>query len=179
MFKRLNRMRTSAACLAVLAFFVAWEAFSAALKPPERVRFPEPSWIPASRRFPAPGHGDQYRYGIEHQYTTNSSGLYVAPFLQPGHYKIVDGKPRIRPRASQRSDAAGGTDAHHRPESYGAIGDDYGGGSSATPILDVERTEVSQVVDQQIIQNLPVNGRNWSNSFCSRRTWCRTAAAAW
>ena len=26
--------------------------------------------------------------GVAHAYTTNSSGLYVAPFLQPGHYKV-------------------------------------------------------------------------------------------
>ena len=35
--------------------------------------------------------------------------------------------------------------------------------SGETPILNIEQTEVSQVVDQQIIQNLPVNGRNWSD----------------
>ena len=35
---------------------------------------------------------------------------------------------------------------------------------SATPqLLDLEKTEVSQVVDQQLIQNLPVNARNWSD----------------
>src|ERR1700739_1615389 len=26
--------------------------------------------------------------GIVHTYTTNSAGLYVVPFLQPGHYKV-------------------------------------------------------------------------------------------
>src|SRR6202042_2950662 len=35
--------------------------------------------------------------------------------------------------------------------------------SSETPILDTQKTEVSQTVDQQLISNLPVNGRNWSN----------------
>src|ERR1700752_5347280 len=27
--------------------------------------------------------------GIVHTYTTNSAGLYVAPFLQPGHCKVT------------------------------------------------------------------------------------------
>src|SRR5580698_10220898 len=27
--------------------------------------------------------------GVAHAYTTNSDGLYVAPFLQPGHYKVT------------------------------------------------------------------------------------------
>ncbi len=35
--------------------------------------------------------------------------------------------------------------------------------SAEAPILDIEKTEVSQVVDQAVIQNLPVNGRNWSD----------------
>ena len=26
--------------------------------------------------------------GVDHAYTTNGSGLYAAPFLQPGHYKV-------------------------------------------------------------------------------------------
>ncbi len=26
--------------------------------------------------------------GIDHEFTTNSAGIYVAPFLQPGHYKV-------------------------------------------------------------------------------------------
>jgi hypothetical protein len=35
--------------------------------------------------------------------------------------------------------------------------------SGTNALLDVEQTEVSQVVDAAIIQNLPVNGRNWSD----------------
>ena len=27
--------------------------------------------------------------GIVHEYTSNESGLYVAPFLQPGHYAVI------------------------------------------------------------------------------------------
>ena len=34
--------------------------------------------------------------------------------------------------------------------------------TSETPILDTEKTEVSQTIDQQLISNLPVNCRNWS-----------------
>ena len=35
--------------------------------------------------------------------------------------------------------------------------------TSASPILDSQKTEVSQTVDQALISNLPVNGRNWSD----------------
>ena len=37
----------------------------------------------------------------------------------------------------------------------------------ATPqILDMEKTEVSQTMDQQMVENLPVNARNWA-TLCS------------
>ncbi len=35
--------------------------------------------------------------------------------------------------------------------------------TSESPLLDTEKTEVSQTVDAQLISNLPVNGRNWSD----------------
>ncbi len=35
--------------------------------------------------------------------------------------------------------------------------------TSDSPLVDTEKTEVSQTVDQQLISNLPVNGRNWSD----------------
>ena len=40
--------------------------------------------------------------GITHDYTTNSTGLYTAPFLLPGHYKMDATAPisaRWRPAA--------------------------------------------------------------------------------
>src|SRR3954451_13664999 len=100
--------------------------------------------------------------GVEHQYTTNSSGLYVAPFLQPGHYKITAATAGFgRVEASNITLLVGQTvtiDLNMTVQSATTTVEV----SSATPILDVERTEVSQVVDQQFIQNLPVNARNWS-----------------
>jgi hypothetical protein len=101
--------------------------------------------------------------GIDHQFTTNAAGLYVAPFLQPGHYKIsarAAGFGNVQ--ASNLTLQVGQTltiDLALTVESATTTVEV----SSSTPILDVERTEVSQVVDQQIIQNLPVNGRNWSD----------------
>ena len=101
--------------------------------------------------------------GIAHGYVSNGAGLYVAPFLQPGHYKV-----------KATADNFGGVEASNLTLLVGqtltidltltvkstATTVEV---SSETPILNVEQTEVSQVVDQQIIQNLPVNGRNWSD----------------
>jgi hypothetical protein len=101
--------------------------------------------------------------GIVHTYTSNSAGLYVAPFLQPGHYKVSAEAPNFgRVEATNLILLVGQTltidltMAVHSAATTVEV-------TTETPILDVGKTEVSQVVDQQIIQNLPVNGRNWSD----------------
>jgi len=100
--------------------------------------------------------------GVDHQFTTNSAGIYVAPFLKPGHYTVsARGQGFGRVEASGLTLLVGQTltiDLTLTVQSTTTTVEV----SSTTPILDVERTEVSQVVDQQLIQNLPVNARNWS-----------------
>ena len=101
--------------------------------------------------------------GVAHSYTTNSAGFYVAPFLQPGHYKVNAAASGFGPvEAKNLTLLVGQTltiDLTLRVQSSATTIEV----SSETPILNVEQTEVSQVVDQTIIQNLPVNGRNWSD----------------
>ena len=100
--------------------------------------------------------------GIDHEFTTNSAGIYVAPFLQPGHYKVSATSAGFgRVEATGLTLQVGQTvtiDLSLTVQSATSTVEV----TSTTPILDVERTEVSQVVDQQLIQNLPVNARNWS-----------------
>jgi hypothetical protein len=101
--------------------------------------------------------------GVVHSYTSNSAGLYVAPFLQPGHYKVDAtasnfGKVEARNLTLQVGQTLT-IDLTLTVQSTATTVEVSG----AATVLDVERTEVSQVVDQSIIQNLPVNGRNWSD----------------
>ncbi len=101
--------------------------------------------------------------GIVHTYTANSAGIYVAPFLQPGHYRVnASGAGFGAVEARNLNLLVGQTltiDLTLAVQSAATTVEV----SSDTPILNVEQTEVSQVVDQAIIQNLPVNGRNWSD----------------
>jgi hypothetical protein len=101
--------------------------------------------------------------GIMHTYKSDSAGLYVAPFLQPGHYKV-----------NATATGFSGVEAKNLTLLVGQVltidltmGVESAATtvevSSETPILNIGQTEVSQVVDQAIIQNLPVNGRNWSD----------------
>jgi hypothetical protein len=101
--------------------------------------------------------------GVAHPYTTNSDGLYVAPFLVPGHYKVsATGSGFGTVEAANLVLQVGQTltiDLTMQVQSAASTVEV----SSESPLLDTEKTEVSQVVDQQVIQNLPVNGRNWSD----------------
>jgi hypothetical protein len=101
--------------------------------------------------------------GSAHTYTTNSAGIYVAPFLKPGRYKIdtsASGFGKVE--ASNLTLQVGQTltvNLTLTVESATATVEV----SATNALLDVQQTEVSQVVDSPIIQNLPVNGRNWSD----------------
>ena len=101
--------------------------------------------------------------GVSRTLTTNNDGLYTATFLQPGHYEVsasasgfgkIDRKNLVLTVGQILS-----IDATLPPAS---VTTDVIV-TSETPILDTEKTEVSQTIDQNLISNLPVNGRNWSN----------------
>jgi hypothetical protein len=101
--------------------------------------------------------------GIAHTYVTNSVGIYVAPFLRPGHYKVGATAPNfgaveVRDLTLQ----VGQTLTINLTLSIKSTMTTVEVSGTNT-LLDVEQTEVAQVVDTEIIQNLPVNGRNWSD----------------
>ncbi len=100
--------------------------------------------------------------GVSRSLTTNADGSYSATFLQPGHYEVtfggsgfgkVDRKNLVLtvgqvltvdatlPAASVSSEVVV---------------------TSESPLLDTEKTEVSQSFSEQLITNLPVASRNWS-----------------
>src|SRR5665213_276567 len=101
--------------------------------------------------------------GISHAYTTNSSGLYNAPFLLPGHYKVGATAANFgRVEASGLTLLVGQTltiDLTLKVSSESTTVEV----AATSQILDLQKTEVSQAVDQQLIRNMPVNARNWSD----------------
>src|SRR3954462_1845315 len=163
MFYRLHLSRTSAALFVVLALFVSLANVVANAQTAGAGSITgtvmDPNKSVLTGAVVTVTNTDK---GIDRQYTTNSAGIYVAPFLQPGHYKLTaSGAGFGRVEASDLTLLVGQTltlDLTLTLQSTTTTVEV----SSATPILDVDRTEVSQVVDQQLIQNLPVNARNWS-----------------
>ena len=101
--------------------------------------------------------------GITRDYTTNTSGIYVASFLKPGHYKVDASAPNLGTvEAKNLTLQVGQTltiDLALTVKSAATTVEV----SSSTPILDPDKLEVSQEFDQQLIENLPVKARNWSD----------------
>src|SRR6202453_4150674 len=101
--------------------------------------------------------------GVARTITTNGAGEYTSPFLQPGHYEVVIGGQNYNKFERKNLLLTVGqvldVDATLTAGAVSSVVEV----TSDTPLIDTEKTEVSQTVGQQLISNLPVNGRNWSN----------------
>jgi hypothetical protein len=101
--------------------------------------------------------------GIAHAYTTNSAGVYSAPFLQPGRYKVNASAANFGSVVARNLNLLVGQTLSINLTLTVESTTTTVEVSGTNTLLDTEQTEVSQVVDAPIIQNLPVNGRNWSD----------------
>lgn len=101
--------------------------------------------------------------GVTHAYTTNSDGLYTAPFLAPGHYKVDASAPAFGTvEAKDLTLLVGQTltiDLALAVKSATTTVEV----TSEAPLLDTDKAEVSQTLDSELVSNLPVNARNWSD----------------
>ncbi len=101
--------------------------------------------------------------GVTHSYSTDAAGIYSAPFIQPGHYKVNAKAANFGSvEATNLTLLVGQTltiDLTLTVQSATTTVEV----TSETPLLDPQKTEVSQVLDQQLLQNLPVAARNWSD----------------
>lgn len=100
--------------------------------------------------------------GVAHNYTSNGAGLYEAPFLIPGRYE-VDASAANFGKVQEKGIIllVGQTlTINLTLKVTGATTTVEVSGTNQ--ILDTQKTEVSQVVDSQLVANLPVAVRNWS-----------------
>ena len=100
--------------------------------------------------------------GVSRTLTTDSNGRYSATFLQPGNYEVTLGGGAFGKVNRKNLNLTVGQvltiDATLPAASVSAEITV----TSESPILDTEKTEVSQTIGQQLISNIPVNSRNWS-----------------
>jgi hypothetical protein len=102
--------------------------------------------------------------GITRNLTTNAAGQYTASFLQPGHYEVVLGGGSFG--KIDRKDlllTVGETLTIDAALPASSVSTQVEVISSST-ILDADKTEVAQTLDQNLVANLPVATRNW-NAF--------------
>ncbi len=101
--------------------------------------------------------------GIDRSTTSNDSGIYIATFLQPGHYEVTATKAGfaklirkdLTVQVGQTLSIDFSMPIQTTQEQVTVTGQES--------LVDPEKTEVSQVVSKTLIENLPIIGRRWDN----------------
>ncbi len=100
--------------------------------------------------------------GVAHVFSSNEAGIYTAPFLLPGHYQIDATAPNFNKVETTGINLQVGQVLTVNLTLKVSSASTTVEVSGTNQILDTEKTEVSQVVDNQLVRNLPVAARNWS-----------------
>jgi hypothetical protein len=101
--------------------------------------------------------------GIDREVTTNNDGIYVAPFLQPGNYEVITSSTGFGSVDQKGLTLTVGQTLTLDVKLTLASVNSTVEVTGAAPLIDPEKTEVSQTVGENLISNLPVNGRRWDN----------------
>jgi hypothetical protein len=101
--------------------------------------------------------------GVQHVYASDSAGLYAAPFLLPGHYEIDATATNFNKVQEKGITLIVGQTLTINLTLKVSANTTTVEVSGSNEILDTEKTEVSQAIDTQLVSNLPVNARNWSD----------------
>jgi hypothetical protein len=101
--------------------------------------------------------------GIERKTQTSDAGVYTAAFLPPGHYSLEAGKAGFSSVLHKELMLqVGQTLAINVALSVQATQQQVTV-TGAAPVVDTEKTEVSQVVSENAVSNLPIAGRRWDS----------------
>jgi len=101
--------------------------------------------------------------GAERKFTTTEAGIYNAPYLQPGRYEVrvrAQGfaeviRQELRLEVGQKLVIDFDLPLKAAQETVTVTGE--------IPLVETEKFDVSQVVGQEQVENLPLNGRRWDN----------------
>lgn len=95
--------------------------------------------------------------------TSNADGIYSATFLQPGDYEVSASKPGFSKEQHKGIVLEVGRTLSIDFALTVQTGTQTITVTSETPVVDTEKTEVSEVVTQNLVENLPIVGRRWDN----------------
>ena len=101
--------------------------------------------------------------GVERRTQSSDGGVYTAAFLQPGHYDIQLSKTGfdtvlrkdLTLQVGQLMAINLRLEVKSVQEAVTVTGD--------APLVDTEKTEVSQVISESAVNNLPIAGRRWDS----------------
>jgi len=94
---------------------------------------------------------------------TSDSGSYTATFLQPGHYQVTVTKDGFSPYIRKDLQLqVGQTLTIDVPLTVGTSTSEITV-TGAAPVIEPDRTELSQTVSQSLAEGLPLNGRRWQS----------------
>jgi len=94
---------------------------------------------------------------------TGNDGIYIVPVLQSGHYQVLAGGGSFgKINRSNLTLTVGQTLTVDAMLPAASVSTQVVV-TTAAPLLDTSKVEVSQTVNQKLISNLPTNGRRWDN----------------
>jgi hypothetical protein len=102
--------------------------------------------------------------GAERSVVSDDAGRYKVVGLPPGRYKVsVDGGASFAVYASNDVVVTVGEDAGFNPQLALKGTEQTVTVTAQTALIETSKTEVSQIIGQRSIENLPTNGRNYIN----------------
>ena len=101
--------------------------------------------------------------GSDRPVTSNEAGIYSATFLQPGPYEITVSKPGFTKVERKGLTLEVGRTLSIDFALTVQAGNETISVTGEAPVVDTDKTEVSQEVSQNLVTNLPIVGRRWDN----------------
>src|SRR5580692_10656432 len=100
--------------------------------------------------------------GLQQSAETNQSGLYRFPVLMPGTYSVTTSLKGFRDVQALVQVRVGNTTSQDIKLQVGASADTVKV-TGTTPLLRPEESSASTVIDRSLIEDLPLNGRKYTN----------------
>jgi hypothetical protein len=101
--------------------------------------------------------------GIERAIESNDAGVYVVPFLQPGHYEVHASKGGFASVVRTDLTLQVGQTLTVNFSMVVKTAQEVVTVTGEASVVDTEKTEQSQVISQGQVSNLPIAGRRWDN----------------
>jgi hypothetical protein len=101
--------------------------------------------------------------GIARNTQSNDAGIYVVPFLQPGHYEVRAGKTGFNTVARKELTLQVGQTLTVNFAMTVQTAQETVTVTGQGSVVDAEKTEQSQVISEHAVDNLPIAGRRWDS----------------